>query len=869
MKNKGAFLSLLAILTITTASCDKANETSSSVNPSDTSSSEQKKVYDNEVDSLVLSTQALDGLFNPFFYTSGYDGEIVGQTQISMLGTNNAGEVKVGENEPTVVLEYTETTTDTRTDKTVEDDYENYYTTYRFLIKNGIQFSDGTELTIKDVLYNMYVYLDPVYTGSTTMYSTNIKGYKAYRSQTEDEGEQNAFDTKFETEAEKRILNIVYWCDDKTSTVDSQSEQVKEDIALAKKLFMEELETDWNNAEASITDYEDTYQFTDAWQVFLYNYNYISVKTQADSVWDGVNSETPEALEWNGWDKRGPNMTKEQLINAVYMDKVENDVLSALKTNLKSIVRYYATASKLKSELIAQAKSDYFKQQAANGKNLIENISGITTEKVTSFTKSDGSTMNLSEPMDVLQIVINGVDPKAIWNFGFTVAPMHYYSKDYADLFNGVDHFGLPFGDKDYMDQMQQIQIPMGAGPYRAADAQGNTPTEKGRFFDSNVVNFVRNDYFLLGKPKIRKLNYQVINSNQLFNSVATGAVAFADPNAKIETVNEVKSDRYKNKLGYQLVDNNGYGYIGINASYVHELKVRRAIMYAMDTSLVLNYYTNEMASTIDRPMTSISWAYPKGCTAYYPYIGGAIPSDLTVVDPDYADYVSELGKKAGEKFTQDEQKDFIRRMVESAGYVERNNLYSKVNSEGQTEKLEYTFTLAGESTDHPAYGTFKAASDLLNLCGFKITVKNDAQALSKLSAGTLTVWAAAWSSTIDPDMYQVYHKNSNATSINNWGYAYMQDHESVDGDTQLTIIDTLAELIEQGRSTTDQTERKNIYSQALDQVMQLAVELPTYQRKNLYVYDKTKIDETTLQQEVTPYNGPLSRIWEVSLVTK
>ena len=37
-------------------------------------------------------------------------------------------------------------------------------TEYEFLIKKDIKFSDGTTLTIKDVLFNMYVYLDPAYT---------------------------------------------------------------------------------------------------------------------------------------------------------------------------------------------------------------------------------------------------------------------------------------------------------------------------------------------------------------------------------------------------------------------------------------------------------------------------------------------------------------------------------------------------------------------------------------------------------------------------------------------------------------------------------------------------------------------------------
>ena len=47
-------------------------------------------------DAFVVMTEQLDGLFNPFFYTSSYDGSIVSMTQIGMLSSKyENGEVKV------------------------------------------------------------------------------------------------------------------------------------------------------------------------------------------------------------------------------------------------------------------------------------------------------------------------------------------------------------------------------------------------------------------------------------------------------------------------------------------------------------------------------------------------------------------------------------------------------------------------------------------------------------------------------------------------------------------------------------------------------------------------------------------------------
>ena len=80
------------------------------------------------------------------------------------------------------------------------------------------------------------------------------------------------------------------------------------------------------------------------------------------------------------------------------------------------------------------------------------------------------------------------------------------------------------------------------------------------------------------------------------------------------------------------------------------------------------------------------------------------------------------------------------------------------------------------------------------------------------LSAQTASLWCAAWQTTIDPDMYQVYHKESSATSVKNWGYPFLLDHGS---DEELEIIDDLSDLIDAGRETTKQTERKGIYKEA------------------------------------------------------
>ena len=154
-------------------------------------------------DSIVLMTEELSGLFNPFYATSGADMDVVGMTQIGMLATDREGMPIAGDDEPTVVKAFNQPVYDATANESV----------YTFVIKNNLKFSDGKPLTMNDVMFNIYEYLDPVYTGSSTMYSIDIKGLSQYRTQTNysgggDEADEN-ISNQAATLARYRIRELV------------------------------------------------------------------------------------------------------------------------------------------------------------------------------------------------------------------------------------------------------------------------------------------------------------------------------------------------------------------------------------------------------------------------------------------------------------------------------------------------------------------------------------------------------------------------------------------------------------------------------------------------------------------------------------
>lgn len=105
---------------------------------------------------------------------------------------------------------------------------------------------------------------------------------------------------------------------------------------------------------------------------------------------------------------------------------------------------------------------------------------------------------------------------------------------------------------------------------------------------------------------------------------------------------------------------------------------------------------------------------------------------------------------------------------------------------------------------------------------------------------------------------------DSQATSVLNWGYDYLITQNMATPEER-EIIEELSDKIDEGRETIVQSERAQIYREASEIVMELAVEFPLYQRSDIFVYNSDLIDKTTLVQDTTPYRSPFSEIWKVS----
>ena len=855
-----------------------------------------------ETDALRLAIGACDEKFNPLFYTSQNDGEIANMTQASLITADKNGDLAVGDNYPVATLDYKETyysasgavlgTGDGKTVSGTSD--KNGSTTYEFLIKNGMKFSDGKPLTVMDVLFNLYVYLDPMYSGSSTIYSTKIKGLQAYRRQDITAGDNSTSSTtKYYAKAMERVNALIYWSEHTAGNTLTDSQ--KADLEKVKELYREELNSDWASIETGWKESYKKYKFTEAWQVFYYIEGLVKNQTVQNEYgsWENV-------MEGEGEDAKylttlDPNhitgeIEDQDLINdmatATTEDKVnaymsenegvsrENAVLALQKahaiehmynsntadTRISFVLNYCNTASTALEYFMRDEQGKEFEGQDMK----VPTVSGITVSRTSDEAyggKFNGKTY--ADDHDVLRIEINGIDPKAKWNFGFTVAPMHYYSSKelsdkamkayndgtvYTTTENGVvkeatcTDFGVKFNNIDFFDKelasSAKNGLPVGAGAYKCCTYKYNSTNLSAKtFFYNYMAFFERNEYFeTMGEgienAKIKYVTYKVTQDDKIVEALKTNEIDYGEPTATSDNERELNTGNLK-QVRYLA---GGYGYVGINPKYVPDMEVRRAIMKAFDTSSIIEYYGESLVNMINRPMSTTSWASP-----------------------------DKLGTATSRYYAPETDVKKLREEIEKEGnwtYSESDRKLHNING----DKLSLTFTIAGETIDHPSYNMFVDAQRFLNEVGFDITVQTDLKALQKLATGNLAVWAAAWSSSIDPDPYQIYSLESNASSTKNWNKDGIIRESTGRFKKEYEIALKINEYITQGRQTLNQADRIEIYGKCLDEIMELAVEFPTYQHYNLCVYNSAALEASSMHISDASYNmGPLGELWKVT----
>jgi peptide/nickel transport system substrate-binding protein len=432
-------------------------------------------------------------------------------------------------------------------------------------------------------------------------------------------------------------------------------------------------------------------------------------------------------------------------------------------------------------------------------------------------------------------IEIEGFDPSWIYSLNIPITPLHYYGStakfDYA-----LNMFGFDFCHLSL--QRSKDHAPMGAGPYQFASKQEG-------------VNYLgANSYYYKGEPKINRIRFVEDASHSLPDAISSGSIdlafAYYNPNtiAEIYALNS-NGELTGNIITTSKVDNLGYGYIGINARLVKvgddpASTVSRYMRKAFSTILAVHrkpaneaYYGVDGASTLEYPIIPSSWGSPQPDDPDY---HEAFAVDING-DPIYTPGMTQSQRVAAAQQT-------ALGFFEAAGFTVSEGV---IVAAPAGAKLTYEVIVPGGGVgDHPAYSLLVAAQNTLSEIGITLTIIDppDSNVLwNALNNGTQELWTAAWSSTIDPDLFQVYHSSNtfdqpDGTHSNHY---YIQDQE-------------LDFLIMQACSSDDQELRKQLYQQAFDIIMDWGAEIPNYARKNFSLFSSQRINTATITPDITPF---------------
>lgn len=693
---------------------------------------------------LVLAETGFEGKFSPFFAASAADQDVIDLTQLGLLGADRKGEMILngieGETREYNGTDYTYYGT---TDCVVTEN-DDGTVTYDLKLRDDLKFSDGEPVTIDDVIFNMYVYLDPTYDGSATLYSTPIVGLEEYRNS----------------------------------------------MSTLSKLI----------AEAGEDNTDNTYFTADQQKAFWDAVNDGGVKF-AQEIVDTMleNGATDVASAAAGWGFEGlaADATAKDFFMAIGAQYDWN--FSAMEAE---------TAGSALSDLIPEDVYAYATTGVAVGAD-VPSVAGIVKTGDYSMT-----------------ITTSELSTNMIYQLQMPIAPLHYYGdKSLYDYDN--NSFGFPKGDLSVV--RSKTSAPLGGGMFTF-----------NKYSDGVVYLDANPDYFD-GAPKIAHVNMKETQEADKITGVQAGTIDISDPSYSLEVADQIADiNGVEGEDGpvitTRLKDFRGYGYIALSAKNVNvggdpaseaSKDLRKAIMtvVAAYRDEGIDSYYGDTATVINYPISNTSWAAPSVTddgykVAYSTDVDGndIYTSDMSSEDKYQAALQAALG------------------YFEAAGYTVENG---QVTAAPAGAKMEYQVNIgAGGNGDHPTFQTLTNAAAALKTIGFTLTVNDMANAsdlYASYQSGAAEGWVAAWQSTNDPDMYQLYHSS---------------------GSTNYYNIDDadLDELIMAARQTTDQEARKAMYKEAMEIILDWGVELPVYQRSEATIFSTERVNIDTIAKDMTPY---------------
>ncbi len=791
---------ILSILML--VSCASNNETQNT-------GADMVEIDLNETQTLYIGTQNIAENINPF-YVNDNNREIVDLMNARLITTDENGMIAYGDNYPTVAHSYTVNFVNEQNE--VHSEFsEGDRALYTFIIKKNLRFSNGETLTIDDVMFTLYTALDPLYNGTLEIKNLSIEGLSDYQKQMSEEVEQeytelgetfleNGNDFEYEDENEKK-LSEAFW---------------GEILSLAGENYC-----------AGAVKY-----VTDNFLTDEYVKRYISDELTAKDV--SGNESLKIAYAMIVWEVGSFSENGKFKLSNREVDLKNGETL---------------TLADFWNEIYLKTDGDLEKIDAdAVGENTVKNVIVrlftekygplAMSEKITSISGiSKGELLIDGEVYSTLSIMLSEYSPSDLSQMMIPIVSKTAYTAGVKTNSN-VANYGAPLNSTEFMSHIKSIKQPkIASGAYKAAVGP------LGAFYEDGVCYFERNEYFKsfgVHNAYVKNLAFVSTEQGKEFSDLEgdffTAATFIPDfdsaeklsDNKDLDTVREFS---------------NSYGYILINPHHYPDLNERIAIASLFDSSLAINYYPKNTASSIYRSQSKASFVYPDFAKKVYPF-----------EKDDEA--LKALFEKAGYEFKEEE--DGKKTMLDSSG-----------------EQANFVFTLPKERDSHPAGEIFKKAVERITSLGGSAEIAVDETLTDTVKTDTgVGIYALGRLLSTDPDSRHFYDCTyvSDTTKANGISWLYENGEDDDLGEieweeetlTQAKALEKLSEILSEAAQQPDYSKRGELYSQSLEILSLLSIEIPIYQRNSLFVYDKNTLDLSEIGDETSSFSTVYSNLYKV-----
>lgn len=307
---------------------------------------------------------------------------------------------------------------------------------------------------------------------------------------------------------------------------------------------------------------------------------------------------------------------------------------------------------------------------------------------------------------------------------------------------------------------------PMGTGQYKFIS-----------YKPGQEIKLVANENYFKGAPKIKNLIFSITPEGQELQRLLVGETDIDFPPVSPDNMKAAKDAGF---LDIMRFPTNGYGYVGLNNAnpLFSDVKVRQALMYALNRKQVVEKVYGEYARVVNFPESNVSWAYDDEGMNTYDY-------DLD---------------KAGQ-------------LLDEAGW--------KLNAEGKREKdgKVFSFKFSCMSPHTVTDILVPVMKDDFSKLGIDITVENlDWPTLKeKNDKKQLDAYFMAYGLTPDPDSGSTVYKSNGPQNKTGYG------NPEVD------------KLYDEGLSKLTVEDRKPIYKQLYKFLNNDLPMLYVYQRSDMW----------------------------------